>query len=175
MIAVRRPAGPRPDKEDLWSEVDPHSHNPQSQTKLQRSGRMSHSAKSINYWHYYRRLFAIFSAPTCRGQLGFSRLYVQQVGADYLIMPWANVPTWKKISVCKWRWSGLMESLAYITCCLWHGQETRDIDPMLGHCWTDVVDGGPPLTQHWFIVSFAGWVAYTVDPLRSPLGPVWQI
>ena len=32
-------------------------------------------------------------------------------------------------------------------------QQTRDIEPMLGQCWTDVVDGGPALTQHWFNVS----------------------
>ena len=30
---------------------------------------------------------------------------------------------------------------------------TRDIEPMLGQCWADVVDGGPTLTRHWFNVS----------------------
>ena len=30
---------------------------------------------------------------------------------------------------------------------------TRDIEPMLGQCWADVVDGGPTLTQHWLNVS----------------------
>ena len=29
----------------------------------------------------------------------------------------------------------------------------RDIEPMLGQCWNDVVDGGPTLAQHWFNVS----------------------
>ena len=29
-------------------------------------------------------------------------------------------------------------------------QQTRDIEPMLGQCWTDVVDGGPTLIQHCF-------------------------
>ena len=33
-------------------------------------------------------------------------------------------------------------------------RQTRDIQPMLGQCWTDVVDGGPTLIQHWFV--FAG-------------------
>ena len=32
-------------------------------------------------------------------------------------------------------------------------RQTRDIEPMLGQCWADVVDGGPAMTQHWFNVS----------------------
>ena len=32
-------------------------------------------------------------------------------------------------------------------------QQTRDIEPMLGQYWADVVDGGLTLTQHWFSVS----------------------
>ena len=33
-------------------------------------------------------------------------------------------------------------------------EQTRDIEPMLGQCWIDVLDGGPTLTQHWFNVVF---------------------
>ena len=32
-------------------------------------------------------------------------------------------------------------------------QQTRHIHPMLDRCWTDVVDGGPTLVQHWVDVS----------------------
>ena len=32
-------------------------------------------------------------------------------------------------------------------------QQTRDVDPMLVYCWSDVVDGGATLTQHWVNVS----------------------
>ena len=32
-------------------------------------------------------------------------------------------------------------------------QQTRYIEPMLGQCWSDVVDGGPILAQHWFNVT----------------------
>ena len=31
-------------------------------------------------------------------------------------------------------------------------QQARDIEPVLGQCWADVVDGGPTSTQHWFNV-----------------------
>ena len=33
-------------------------------------------------------------------------------------------------------------------------QQTRDVDPMLVHCWVDVVDGGPTVNQHWVSVSY---------------------
>ena len=32
-------------------------------------------------------------------------------------------------------------------------QQTRDIELMLGQCWTSVVDVGPTLPQHWLNVS----------------------
>ena len=32
-------------------------------------------------------------------------------------------------------------------------QQTRDMNQMLGQCWTSIVDGGPILTQHWIHVS----------------------
>ena len=28
-------------------------------------------------------------------------------------------------------------------------EQTREVDPMLAHCWADVVDGGPTENQHW--------------------------
>ena len=34
-----------------------------------------------------------------------------------------------------------------------HSQHTRDIEPTLGQCWAEVVDGGSTLNQHWFNVS----------------------
>ena len=33
-------------------------------------------------------------------------------------------------------------------------QQTSDIHPMLDQCWASVVDGGPPLVQHWFKCSY---------------------
>ena len=33
-------------------------------------------------------------------------------------------------------------------------QQTRNIDPMFGYCWTSVADDGPTLTQHLFNDSF---------------------
>ena len=32
-------------------------------------------------------------------------------------------------------------------------QQTRDIKPMLGSCWSSIVDDEPTLTQHWFNIS----------------------
>ena len=32
-------------------------------------------------------------------------------------------------------------------------QQTRDVEPMLGRCWTIVYDAEPTSTQHWFNVS----------------------
>ena len=40
-------------------------------------------------------------------------------------------------------------------------QQTRLIDPILDQCWTNVVDGGPTLVQHWIDVSCL-------------LGPYWD-
>ena len=155
---------------------------------------MSHSAKSINYWHYYRRLLAIFSAPTCRGQLWFSRLYVQQVGADYLITPWANVPSWTKISVCKWRWSGLMEKsrLHHVLFMTWPGntrhwpnvgslldrrrRRRATIDPTLVHCIVCWVSGlycgsTPPTT--WSSLADLVRLQYVTPRIsKSYLAPV---
>ena len=37
-------------------------------------------------------------------------------------------------------------------------QQTRDVDPMLAHCWPAVVDGGPAVNQHWVNIScLLGW------------------
>ena len=37
-------------------------------------------------------------------------------------------------------------------------RQARNIEPMVGQCWADVVDGGPTLTQHWFNVwCLLGW------------------
>ena len=33
------------------------------------------------------------------------------------------------------------------------GQQTRDIEPLLVHCWASVVNGGPTLNQQWPNVS----------------------
>ena len=40
------------------------------------------------------------------------------------------------------RWENLRSAYA--------SQQARAIEPMLGQCWADVVDGRPTLTQHWF-------------------------
>ena len=41
-----------------------------------------------------------------------------------------------------------------------HSQQTRHVDPMLGQCWVDVVDGGPTLGR---CVVFAGFFVYLSD------------
>ena len=37
------------------------------------------------------------------------------------------------------------------------GEQTRYIDPILGECWADVVEGGPTFTQHWVNASCLLW------------------
>ena len=34
-----------------------------------------------------------------------------------------------------------------------YAPQTRDVDPMLGYCWSSVVDGEPIIAQHWVNVS----------------------
>ena len=65
--------------------------------------------------------------------------------------------------------------------CVWsvssqhHAQQTRDVGPLVGQCWSSVYDAGPTLDQHWAKVScmlggFTG--AQRHDTLGQRLRPV---
>ena len=45
-----------------------------------------------------------------------------------------------------------------------HQSKSRDIDPILAQCWSNVCDVGPPLNQHWVNVSrllaMVAWVSF---------------
>ena len=46
-------------------------------------------------------------------------------------------------------------------------QQTRNVHPMLGYCWTSVEDGDPMFTQHWVNVSCLLEGLYSVQPEGS--------
>ena len=66
--------------------------------------------------------------------------------AQYWLCVWLDIPTDKERlhsikTVVRWAWS-LVDT-----------KQTRDIEALLGQCWSDVCDVGPALIKHWFNVS----------------------
>ena len=47
----------------------------------------------------------------------------------------------------------LWPNIGSISFLLDHNHQIRDVDPMLVHCWTDVVDDRPTMNQPWVDVS----------------------